>query len=732
MKNRIQSRSLLAITLAVLALAPSLASAANGTWTGADGATWDTSATNWSGVSGTPWAYGNTNNATFTSAGSATISGPVYATSVNYTAGSGTFTVNGNGLNYGYESTVSSGGTLELTGNNSSGGGITLFGGGTLKLSGNNQSGSDLYLVSGILELASNGALSGNDVMYQGDFGSASAIKLSGGSTISVGGSLRLGGTGPTGDGALFVNDGTSNTWNGNVSLFGDSTIGVGSNGGNLTVQGVISGANNLTVKAQGGGTVSLTNDNTYTGTTTVSAGKLVIGWGGPFGSLGSGDVSLSAGTTLEFNRSDTSNVANTITGDGGLTKSGNGILSVSGNNTYTGTTTVSAGTLQIGNGGATGSLGSGNISVDNSATLAFNLSGNATVANTITAGYGGFKMMGGNTLTLTGNNSYAYNSYVNNGSTLVMTGNVNFGGGITLDGGGTLKLSGNNTNNTDMYLVSGILELASSGAVNGGDTIHQGEYGSASAIKLSGGSTISMGGAFHMAGTGPTGDGALFVNDGTTNTWGGSVLLYDNSTIGVGSGGGNLTMSGVISGINNLTVKAQAGGTVSLTNANTYTGSTTVTAGTLLVNGNQSAATGAVSVAAGAILGGNGTIGGDLNLANGALFAFDTAYTLTLNGNLTLNNSFGVASLRNLSGGALDWSSVTDGTYTLLNTSFVFNAGNISNFGLANAYDIGGGRSAYFANGSLNLTVIPEPSTWAMAAVGLATLTIFRRRRQS
>jgi len=174
--------------------------------------------------------------------------------------------------------------------------------------------------------------------------------------------------------------------------------------------------------------------------------------------------------------------------------------------------------------------------------------------------------------------------------------------------------------------------------------------------------------------------------------------------------------------------------GTWILNAANTYTGATTVSEGTLLINGSTAAGS-AVTVAAGAVFGGNGTVNGNLTLDNGALFAFDTAYTLDLGVGSTfaLNSSFGVASLRNLNGGAIDWGSIGDGTYTLIQGGNLgagfFSASNITDFGEANAYDIGGGRSAYFDNGSLQLVVIPEPSTWALLSGSLAAFAIFRRR---
>jgi hypothetical protein len=142
--------------------------------------------------------------------------------------------------------------------------------------------------------------------------------------------------------------------------------------------------------------------------------------------------------------------------------------------------------------------------------------------------------------------------------------------------------------------------------------------------------------------------------------------------------------------------------------------------------------------VSSSAVFGGNGTVSGNLSLSSGALFAFDTGSTLDLAGTLSLDSSFAVASLRNTSGTGVDWANVAQGTYTLMNTSFAFNSGNISNFGQANqATGLGDGKSAYFQQGSptssLQLVVGPEPGMLALAGIGLGLATLsfktYRRR---
>ena len=94
-----------------------------------------------------------------------------------------------------------------------------------------------------------------------------------------------------------------------------------------------------------------MTGSNTYTGSTTVSGGTLQVGNGGSGEFLGSPTVSLSNGTALVFNESDSQTYGGVISGNGSLTQTGSGLLTLSGSNTYTGSTTISAGTLQVGNG---------------------------------------------------------------------------------------------------------------------------------------------------------------------------------------------------------------------------------------------------------------------------------------------------------------------------------------------------------------------------------------------
>src|SRR5207245_1859416 len=96
-----------------------------------------------------------------------------------------------------------------------------------------------------------------------------------------------------------------------------------------------------------------------------ISTGTLQVGNGGTSGTLGAGNITNNA--ALVFNRSDTITVTNAISGTGALTQNGSGTLILTNANTFSGGVTISAGTLQVGNGSTSGTLGTGNVT-DNAA----------------------------------------------------------------------------------------------------------------------------------------------------------------------------------------------------------------------------------------------------------------------------------------------------------------------------------------------------------------------------
>jgi autotransporter-associated beta strand protein len=162
----------------------------------------------------------------------------------------------------------------------------------------------------------------------------------------------------------------------------------------------------------------------------------LQVGNGGTSGSL-AGNVTDNG--ILIFNRSDTARFGGDISGSGSLVQAGGGTLVLTGSSTHTGGTVISGGTLQIGNGGTSGSI-AGNIT-DNG-TLAFNRGDSVTYAGAI-SGTGGVTKTGAGTLTLSGVNTYTGGTSVSSG-TLTVTGStassaVTVGASASLAGSGTV-----------------------------------------------------------------------------------------------------------------------------------------------------------------------------------------------------------------------------------------------------------------------------------------------------
>jgi autotransporter-associated beta strand protein len=182
--------------------------------------------------------------------------------------------------------------------------------------------------------------------------------------------------------------------------------------------------------------------------------------------------------------------------------------------------------------------------------------------------------------------------------------------------------------------------------------------------------------------------------------------------------------LSGEVSG-SGFGIDKQGAGRLVLSGTNTYSGATTVSAGTLFVTGSLASD---VAVNASATLGGGGTVAA-VSFAGGSFF--DIALALAgnaLDSTTTISFSsaaFGIDNLRS-NGAPVVWDDVSNGNYTLITGSL--SSLNLDNFGPGAPFDIGGGRSAYYQSGSLQLTVIPEPGTALLGGLGL--LALLRRRR--
>ncbi|MES2477145.1 MAG: autotransporter-associated beta strand repeat-containing protein [Verrucomicrobiota bacterium] len=326
-----------------------------------------------------------------------------------------------------------------------------------------------------------------------------------------------------------------------------------------------------------GTGKLTLNTDNTYSGATTINAGTLQIGSGGTTGSLSPASAITNHGT-LTFNRADTVTLANGITGTGSVTQLGSGTLVLGAANSYTGTTSINAGTVTF---SANNGLGETVAPVAlNGGTLRPTVGGGAIVnTHPVTIGAGGGIIHVSNT-SVAGTPTFAMGA----------TGNLTGGGNLTVIGDGPLVFGAgadvlvlNNANESYTGTVEikdgAILEYANNNGVGAAASFVVGNNGvlSASNATIANNVTVNSGGflAFQNTNTGLF-SGAVTLNANAT------IRLQDWWSANVRNG----TISGGISGSGGLAVTSGSGtgGTLTLSGTNTYAGNTSVTASTLKV----------------------------------------------------------------------------------------------------------------------------------------------------
>lgn len=532
--------------------------------------------------------------------------------------------------------------TLTLSGGISGTKNLTITGSGnvTINTTGFNSGGAQTLTKegTGTLTIAASGNYTGLTTVSQGvlNIQNGSALGTTDtGTTISAGAALQLQGGIAVGAEALTIsnlgisstgvvrNISGNNSWTGAITLPANSRI--NSDADTLTFSGGFSGASDLTVG--GGGNVTITTTGINTGSTKT------------------------------------------------LTKDGAGTLTISASGNYTGLTTVTAGVLNLQNNTASGTT-AGGITLASGAALQLqggiavgaealtlnndgisstgclrNISGNNSYAGAITLSTNNVRINSdADTMTLTGGITGSLNLTVGgSGNVTIGTSGVNTGASKTLtkDGGGTLTISAS-SNYTGLTTVSAgalnVQHATATGTTAGGVTVTAG-----AAVQMQGNVTVGAE-ALTLNGSGVSTDGALR-NISGNNTWQGAITLNTASRInsdadlltlsggitgnalGLTVGGsGNVAISSVI-GTTTGTLTRDGAGNLTLSAANTFTGLTTISAGTVTYGANDTIPSGnSISISNGGTLNIAGYNATNTTISNYGIFQFFGSETVSIN----------------------------------------------------------------------------------------------------
>lgn len=544
----------------------------------------------------------------------------------------------------------------------------------------------------------------------------------------------------------------------------GTGTLTLSSTSNNYT------GTNNATLNANGtqigGGTLAIAGDGSlglapagaynniqFTGSATLRSDASI--------SLNvNRNISIASGATAHFDSNgNTFTINGIVNGSGGDVNinGAGGTVILTGANTYTGTTTVSTGTLQIGNGGSSGTLGAGNV-INNSALVFNRASGapnNFVLTNAI-SGSGTLTQDGANIITISSANSYTGATTINSGI-LRVTANDALGtnaAGTTVNSGGTLRLVGVN-------------------------------YSTAEALSINGTGVGGVGALQNFSGASTFAGQVTAVSNATINSTGGALTLtgglVKNGTTLTITGNGSVIVNGTgISGASSSSDLVVDAGTLVVNAASNYNGPTTVqNVGTLVAN--AAITTTKVTVSSDSTLSGTGSIttaGGGTNyvVLNGALIVGDSTLGSPVASQLDLQSSGAAGSTVMGTAAASSlyfdlFSNVGDNTAiaasadriklfgvldnSLGGTLVLGNPNAMSGFAYGDKwtlFDLSGGGNPSISSSSFSLdysalglspglagsfnnangvfTIVPEPSR-AMLILGAALIGLVRRRRK-
>ena len=532
------------------------------------------------------------------------------------------------------------------------GGSLTKLGAGTQSLAGVNTYTGATTVQAGTLALLQSGSISASSIL---ELNSA-------GSTFSIAG-ISANGTSVNG----------INGVNGSTISLGFKELTVGSNHSSSTFEGVLTGDYGR-LKKEGSGTLTLAGANTYTGTTAIQAGSLVLSGVGSLADSSAvnlngatavfsiagiaavgetvGSLSGVAGSTVLLGtKTLTIGAANTttsyafsgvISGSGGLTKVGSGVETLRGANTYTGATIVSSGTLAL---SGLGSLADTSALQLTGSTAVFDIknSGSETVAS-LTGVAGSTVSLGSSTLGVASNASTTFAGTLTSYYT-TPSGTYNGGGGLSKAGTGILTLTGSNSYTGSTTISNGTLALSGAGSLH-----------NASSVNLTGATAVFDISAITV----------VSQTIGALSGVAGSSVVLGGKNLTISSYGSVAEFAGNISGVGGSLTKSYSSyygsNTQILSGTNTYTGKTTINNGTLqfakvvsLYNNNDVSWTKEnITVSS----------GGTLAINVGGTGEFTTGNVTTLLGNLStgINNN----GLRAGSTIGFDTSNAAGGTFTM------------------------------------------------------------------
>ncbi len=411
---------------------------------------------------------------------------------------------------------------------------LTKQGDGTLILSNTGNDYGDTVIDGGILAAKDAASIGTGDVtiaesatlaLSQGTLdnnvtGEGQIVKSGSDELIVTGDNNYSGGTTITG--GTLTADHADSLGTGAIANSGVLQVGEGE------LENTLSGAGSL-VKT-GTGELTLSGDNTYSGTTTITGGTLTADHAD---SLGTGTIANSG--VLQVGEGE---LENTLSGSGSLVKTGTGELTLSGDNTYSGGTTIDDGVLIADN---ADSLGTGTVA--NNGVLQV---GEGELKNTL-SGTGSLVKIGTGELTLSGDNTYSGGTTIDDG--VLIADNADSLGTGTVANNGVLQVGEGELKNTLsgtgslVKIGTGELTLSGDNTYSGGTTIDDGVLIAANVNALSGGDVDNSGtlmldanGAFELANV-TTHSGATTALAAGSTLDAGQLTQEDGSTLSIDLG---------------------------------------------------------------------------------------------------------------------------------------------------------------------------------------------------